>query len=270
MKNYLVILSFFSLLACKETKEDDSIGRNELETEYKLVWSDEFEGAGQLDSEKWAYEIGFIRNEEEQYYTDSLKNVRLADGFLIIEAHKEPRQNDASYSSASITTKNLAEWQYGKIEVRAKLAKGVGMWPAIWMLGENWKEVGWPECGEIDIMEHVGFDKDVIFGTVHTEAFNHTIGTEVGKSVFVDSPYEEFHVYAVEWTPEKIDFILDGTVYHQFENVGKTEAEWPFDQPFHLKLNLAVGGSWGGQQGIDESVFPQQMTVDYARVYQLQ
>ena len=287
MKSFLALFLIFGIFACKENNDTEAVEPSGLEgqsKEYQLVWADEFETLGKPDTAKWAYEIGFIRNNEEQYYTDSLKNARVEDGFLILEAHKETIENKSfvsanenkfkknrpqgDYTSASITTKDLAEWQYGKIEVRAKLAGGTGTWPAIWMLGENLEEVGWPDCGEIDIMEHVGFNKDSIFGTAHTKAFNHNIGTEVGKSIFIDSPYEDFHVYAVEWTPEKIDFILDGAVYHTFENRKQTSAEWPFDQPFHLKLNLAIGGAWGGQQGIDDSIFPQRMTIDYARVYQ--
>ncbi|WP_238988414.1 glycerophosphodiester phosphodiesterase family protein [Aureibaculum marinum] len=256
---------------------------------YRLVWSDEFNYKGKPDSTKWGYDYGFIANREEQYYTDSLKNARVEDGHLIIETHKETIANKdynnpellnkswikyaaerktAKYTSARLVTRDLASWKYGRIEVRAKLPKGVGMWPAIWMLGENRKNVGWPESGEIDIMEHVGFNKDSIFGTVHTLAYNHTKNTQRGKSIFIDNPYDNFHVFALEWTPERMDFILDDQVYNTFENEKKTTAEWPFDQRFYLILNVAVGGMLGGQKGIDDSVFPQQMVVDYVRVFQ--
>jgi beta-glucanase (GH16 family) len=168
-----------------------------------------------------------------------------------------------------MVTEDLAEWQYGWIEVRAKLPKGRGMWPAIWMLSESRREVGWPECGEIDIMEHVGYDNDTIHGTIHTKAYNHMKGTQKGKTIFIENPNDEFHVFAIEWTPEKIDFMLDGVVYNHIENEHKTTAEWPFDQKFYLILNVAVGGGWGGRKGIDESIFPQRMVVDYVRVFQL-
>jgi beta-glucanase (GH16 family) len=285
--SYLLILSFLNvLLSCRGEKKAAIITDG-----YKLVWADEFEYTGKPDPTKWDYEIGFIRNNEKQYYTNKLKNVHVEDGNLIIEVHKEKYPNkdfgtdkfknkswlryiskidSAAYTAASIETRGLAEWTYGKIEVRAKLPKGVGMWPAIWMLGENKSEVGWPECGEIDIMEHVGFDKDSIFGTIHTKAYNHMIGTQRGKKIFIDKPYSEFHLYSIEWTPEKIDFLLDGVVYNHIENEHKTTDEWPFDQNFHLKLNIAVGGGLGGKKGIDDSVFPQQMVVDYVRIYQLQ
>lgn len=256
---------------------------------YKLVWSDEFNYKGLPDTTKWNYAHGFIANQEDQYYTDSLKNARVEDGTLIIETHKETIVNKdyqnpdilskswlkyaaerktGNYTSARLTTRNLASWKYGRIEVRAKLPKGVGMWPAIWMLGNNRDEVGWPESGEIDIMEHVGFNSDSIFGTVHTKTYNHTKKTEQGKSIFIDQPYDNFHEYALEWTPEKLDFILNGQVYNTFKNENKTTAEWPFDQEFHLILNVAVGGMLGGKKGIDDTVFPQKMVVDYVRVFQ--
>jgi beta-glucanase (GH16 family) len=283
---YLIVLINFSLLiSCSKEREKTIISNN-----YELVWADEFEYSGKPESSKWNFENGFIRNNEKQYYTNSLKNARVEKGYLIIEARKEKianakyNSNDfkdkswlqyiakidtAHYTSASLTTKDLAEWTYGKIEIKAKLPRGVGQWPAIWMLGANIEEVGWPKCGEIDIMEHVGFDKDSIFGTIHTQAYNHMIGTQRGKKIFIDNPYDSFHIYSIEWTPEKIDFLLDGIVYNHIVNEHKSTDEWPFDQPFHLKLNIAIGGGFGGQKGIDDSVFPQQMLVDYVRVYQL-
>tara|TARA_R110002073_G_scaffold40547_5_gene114950 strand:+ start:49646 stop:51247 length:1602 start_codon:yes stop_codon:yes gene_type:complete len=256
---------------------------------YELVWSDEFNYQGKPDSTKWNYDYGFISNNEKQYFTDSLKNIRVDNGHLIIEAHKEkiankdyksdafknkswlkyiPEIDTAQYTSARLNTDGLASWKYGRIEVKAQLPKGVGLWPAIWMLGENRKQVGWPESGEIDIMEHVGFDQDSIFGTVHTKAYNHMVGTEKGKKIYIDKPYDTFHVFALEWTPEKMDFLLDDVVYNHIENEHKTTAEWPFDQKFHLILNVSVGGMLGGQKGIDDTVFPQQMRIDYVRVFQ--
>jgi len=256
---------------------------------FTLVWSDEFNYKGKPNSTKWGYNYGFIANQEEQYYTDSLKNARVEDGTLIIETHKETIANKdynnpellkkswmkyaaerktAKYTSARLTTKDFALWKYGRIEVRAKLPKGIGMWPAIWMLGENKKEVGWPESGEIDIMEHVGYNKDSIFGTIHTKAYNHNKNTEKSKSVFIDKPYDSFNVFALEWSPEKMNFLLNNIVYNQIENENKTTAEWPFDQKFYLILNVAVGGMLGGQKGIDDSIFPQRMVIDYVRVFQ--
>ena len=283
-----ILVSLISLLLLFSCSKDKKAAV--LLKEYKLVWVDEFENPGKPDATKWGYEYGFIRNNEKQYYTDSLKNARVENGHLIIEAHIEkiankdynsenfkdrswlhyiPKIDTAQYTSASLTTKGLTEWTYGKIEVKAKLPKGVGQWPAIWMLGENKKEVGWPKCGEIDIMEHVGFNKDTIFGSVHSETYNHIKKTQKTQGIFIDQPYDKFHVYAIEWTPEKIDFFLDGKAYLQILNEHKTSDEWPFDQNFCLKINNAIGGMWGAQKGIDDNVFPQKMVVDYVRVYQL-
>jgi beta-glucanase (GH16 family) len=142
------------------------------------------------------------------------------------------------------------------------------MWPAIWMLGTNISEVGWPECGEIDIMENVGFDPDRIHANVHTGAFNHVDGTSKGSSIVVENPYSAFHVYAIEWSDDRIDFFVDDEKYFSFANTGGGVAEWPFDQPHYLILNLAVGGAWGGREGIDDSILPQRYYVDYVRAYE--
>lgn len=277
MKTYAVLTILLLLFSCN--KKND----------YKLVWSDEFEYEGVPDSKKWNFEEGFIRNHEKQYYTNSLKNARVENGHLIIEAHKDKIVNKdfktdkfnnkswlqyiskidtAQYTSASLTTKGNIGWKYCKIDVKAKLPKGIGQWPAIWMLGENKKEVGWPKCGEIDIMEHVGFNKDTIFGSIHSKTYNHIKKTQKTQGIFIDQPYDEFHVYSIEWTPEKIDFLLDGKIYLHIINEHKTANEWPFDQKFYLKLNNAIGGMWGAQEGIDDKMFPQKMIVDYVRVYQ--
>lgn len=265
----------------------ERIKQSPIQQGYSLVWSDEFNYEGKPNSAKWGYDYGFIANQEKQYYVDSLKNARVENGHLIIEVHEEIIANkdynnpavkewakyireidSAKYTSARITTEGLASWQYGRIDVSAKLPKGRGMWPAIWMLSDNRKEIGWPESGEIDIMEHVGYDNNTIHGTIHTKAYNHLKGTQKGKTIFIDNPNESFHVFSLEWTPEKMDFILDGVVYNRIINEHQTTAEWPFDQKFYLILNVAVGGMWGGQKGIDNSIFPQQMVVDYVRVFQ--
>lgn len=252
---------------------------------WKLVWQDEFEYQGLPDSSKWTPEQGFRRNREAQYYTAKrLKNARVENGYLILEAHKEkfsnalrdPDSNNkmrrkkwAEYTSASLTTRELPGFLYGRMEVRAKLPTGRGTWPAIWMLGENIREVGWPRCGEIDIMENVGFDPNELHAYVHTKAYNHTIDTQKGTQTTMEpGPYQDFHVYAIEWTPEKIDFFIDGKQHFSFANEHKSTAEWPFDQPHFLILNIAIGGTWGGREGIDNSIFPQQMMIDYVRYYQ--
>lgn len=239
------------------------------DNDWKLYWNEEFNYKGLPDSTKWNYDVGGHGwgNNELQYYTKaSMKNVEVSNGTLKLKAIQE-RMDNHDYTSARLLTKDKADFTYGKIEIRAKLPPGRGLWPAIWMLGSNIKTVPWPECGEIDIMEHVGFQKDSVFGTIHTKAYNHVIGTQKTKSIFIGNPYNSFHVYTVEWTPEHMDFYLDKTIYNHFVNEHKTTAEWPFDSPFFLILNLAIGGNWGGKEGVDKTIFPAAMEVDYIRVY---
>lgn len=237
----------------------------------KLVWFDEFEGAGRPDPKKWSYDVGGngFGNHELQFYTeDRPENARVENGMLLIETRKEAYQGK-NYTSAKLWTKEKVEWKGGRFEVRAKLPAGRGTWPALWMLAAK-EQMTWPDDGEIDIMEHVGFDPGVVHGTVHTQAYNHVKKTQQGGTRTVPDFSTAFHVYAVEWTPEQVDFMVDGTVYFSFDkkSYGKRYEQWPFDQPFYLILNLAVGGDWGGQKGVDDSIFPQRMEIDWVRVYQ--
>ena len=234
---------------------------------WTLVFSDEFDTPGALDAARWGYETGYIRNQEAQYYTSRPENVRAENGTLVIEARKEAYQGFA-YTSASVNTSGRFEFLYGRVEVRAKLPTGNGTWPAIWMLGVNRKDVGWPACGEIDIMENVGFDPLRISAAVHTAAYNHTIGTHKSANATVASPWEDFHVYAMEWYADRIDIFVNGQKYFTFRNEGTGPATWPFDKPQYLLVNLAIGGSWGGQKGIDNGRFPHRYVVDYVRIYQ--
>lgn len=235
---------------------------------WRLVWADEFDAPGLPDTSRWTYEEGLIRNREAQYYTRGRpENARVENGTLIIEARKESHR-DAQYTSASLTTEGRASWRYGRIEVRARVPQGRGIWPAIWTLGANRRQVGWPMTGEIDIMEFVGFDPDTIHANVHTAAFNHRDKTGRGAKTSVPRPFDDFHVYAMEWTKERIDVSVDGRTYFTFRNSGNGVREWPFDAEQYLILNVAVGGAWGGQRGIDDGIFPQRFLIDYVRVYQ--
>lgn len=239
------------------------------QTGARLVWADEFDRPGLPDETKWTLETGGHGwgNQELQFYTSGRReNARVEDGRLVIEARREAREG-REYTSARLVTKGKGEWKYGWIEVRAKLPCGRGTWPAIWMLGAEFDRGNWPAVGEIDIMEHVGHDAGRVHGTVHTAAYNHVKGTQKAGTVQLKDVCEAFHVYAVDWREEAIDFYVDGRRYFRFENERKTRAEWPFDRPFYLLLNVAVGGSWGGQKGVDASAFPQRMEVDYVRVY---
>ena len=233
---------------------------------WSLVFADEFDAPGALDPAKWAYEIGYVRNDEKQYYTSRSENVRAEAGNLVIEGRKEVYQG-YGYTSASINTRGRFEFLYGRVEVRAKLPTGNGTWPAIWMLGTSISQVGWPTCGEIDIMENVGFEPTRIHGTVHTAAYNHVQGTAKGANLTIANPWEDFHVYAMEWHSDRIDVFVDGQKYFTFRNEGTGSRTWPFDKPQYLLVNLAVGGAWGGQKGIDDSRFPHRYLVDYVRIY---
>jgi beta-glucanase (GH16 family) len=235
--------------------------------DYKLVWSDEFDKAGRPDPKKWGFEKGFLRNDEKQFYTDRPENVRIEGGNLVIEAKKDNWQGH-EITSASVTTEETAAWTYGKFEVRAKLPKGRGTWPAIWMLGKNIDTVDWPNCGEIDIMENVGYDPDRIHFNIHTEAYNHVKGTNKGANIEVKDPWAAFHVYSVEWTPTQLEFFCDGKSTFVFKKESDDPAVWPYAKPEFLILNLAIGGSWGGNKGVDDAIFPARYEIDYVRIYQ--
>ena len=255
----LVLMGLFLLTGCSSPQE------------WSLVWSDEFDYEGLPDSSRWSYDtLGNAYgwgNRELQYYTAQRdSNAWVSGGFLNITAHKE-RYKGFDYTSARLVTKGKGDWLYGRVEVRAKVPGGRGIWPAIWMLPSDNAYGGWPHSGEIDIMEHVGFEPDSIFTTVHTGAFNHSIGTDVGAGVWMPTSETEFFVYGIEWYPDRIDFFIDETKVFTFENSGQGAAEWPFDQRFHLLMNVAVGGNWGGAQGIAEDICPATMVVDYVRVY---
>jgi beta-glucanase (GH16 family) len=257
--------------------------------EWKLVWFDEFDAPGLPDPSRWNYETGFVRNNEQQFYTRERKeNARIENGMLVIQARHEQFKNPAfdpnlkeknrgrrsrefaDYTSASLTTSGKASWTYGRIEVRAKLPSGRGVWPAIWMLGTNAAQVGWPDCGEIDIMEFVGFDPGRIHANVHTGKYNHIQKNGKGGQVSIPDASEAFHVYALEWDAEQMDFFVDDRKYFTYRNEKTGPGAWPFDQGQYLILNLAIGGAWGGQKGIDEAAFPQCYYIDYVRVFQKQ
>lgn len=238
---------------------------------YNIVWSDEFEYSGLPDEARWNYDVGGggWGNQELQYYTSQrLENARVEDGKLIITAIRE-KYSGMDYTSARLVTKHKGDWLYGKLEICVKLPEGRGTWPAIWMLPTDWEYGGWPSSGEIDIMEHVGYNEGVVHATVHTEAYNHTLGTHQGDTVHINDATSAFHVYSMEWTPIKIDFFADGVKYFTFYQNSTDYKKWPFNIRFHLLLNIAVGGSWGGAQGVDINAFPAQMEIEYVRVYQL-
>lgn len=241
----------------------------------KLVWSDEFEGTGLPNSKKWNYEQGDgcpnlcgWGNAEQQFYTSfEPKNARLEEGYLVIEAHKEKR-GESEFTSARLITKGVGDWKYGRMDIRAKLPMGKGVWPAIWMLPTDNIYGNWPASGEIDIMENVGYLPDSIFGSIHTERFNHMRGTQFTGGFAGKTWSTDFHLYSIVWNAQSIDFLVDDRLYQSFKNKNIGFEGWPFDQKFHLVLNVAVGGHWGGKMGVDPDIWPQKMLVDYVRVYQ--
>ncbi|MCU4173912.1 family 16 glycosylhydrolase [Carboxylicivirga sp. N1Y90] len=239
----------------------------------KLIWSDEFDGTS-VNTSDWTLEVGTgdngWGNNELQYYTNG-DNVEVKDGKLIITAEKvDDNKERGSYKSTRMVTYKKQEFKYGRIEVRAKLPSGKGIWPAIWMLGANFESNYWPACGEMDIMEYVGYQPNVVHSTVHTSAGSGANGN--GSSMSLPTCEEEFHVYGLNWSANKLVFYVDSpeNVVHTYNPTNKTSENWPFNGSHFFILNVAVGGDWGGAQGIDNSIFPQTMEVDYIRVYELE
>lgn len=232
--------------------------QEEFVSEYdELLWEENFEAP--LDTDLWTFETGNNNgwgNQEAQYYTED--NAIVEDGNLVITARAE-EINGYEYSSSRIKTQDNFQFQYGRVEARAKLPEGAGTWPAIWMLGSNFAEVGWPESGEIDIMEHVGNDQNNIHGTLHYPG--RSAGNADGGSMKIENASSEFHIYEMEWSPERIVFLVDGQVYHTYENT----ADSPFHQDFFLILNVAMGGTFGGE--IDPAFEESSMEVDYIKVF---
>lgn len=267
---FLMVMITFSLTAQKKEK-------------LKLVWSEEFNYKGLPDTTKWGYEVGHIRNKEQQYYTHARKeNAWVNKGVLAITGRKESYPNEfykkdgkdwkfkdstAQYTSASINTLGKAGWQYGRIEVKAKLPQGGGIWPAIWMMGVNRTELGWPKCGEIDVMEFIGNHPEDIYGTIHYPDPVSKENKSKGNKTIEKKLDKGFHVYAIEWNEQTIDVYFDKKKYHSFPiDTAGLGSENPFRKPFYLLINLAMGANWPGP--IDDRVLPQQFIIDYVRVYQ--
>ncbi|MEI6061280.1 MAG: glycoside hydrolase family 16 protein [Bacteroidota bacterium] len=234
------------------------------------VFSDEFNYTGLPDTTKWSYDIGGSGwgNNELQYYTDQYKNAGVADGILTITALKED-VGGKNYTSARMVTKNKGDILYGRVEVKAQVPAGTGTWPAIWMLPTDWVYGGWPKSGEIDIMEHVGYDPNVIHFSTHCEAYYFWLKNQKTAVKKIAHATTRFHIYRMDWTPYAIRGYYDGKLVFTNVNEGSGPKAWPFDQRFHLLLNVAVGGDWGGAKGLDEKAFPASMKVDYVRFYKM-
>jgi beta-glucanase (GH16 family) len=233
------------------------------------VWSDEFNYNGLPDPGKWGFEVqrpGWVNNEWQNYTGNRQENARVGNGVLTIEARKD-WFGGHEISSARLKTQYKGDWLNGRIEVRAKLPRGRGTWPAIWMMPSDSAYGGWPNSGEIDIMENVGYDPAAIHGSIHTNGRNFMLRNNFQATTYDGSVMDSFHTYAIDWNQNRIVFYKDGQAFGTFGNAGQGWTTWPFDKRFYLILNLAIGGDWGGAQGVDMNIFPAQMQVDWVRVY---
>ncbi|MHC1707323.1 MAG: family 16 glycosylhydrolase [Bacteroidales bacterium] len=267
---YVILASILLMMtpACKKSNEQQLETRN-----WQLVWSDDFNGATgeSLDSTKWVFDIGTgpnndgWGNSELEYYTDRAKNASLdGNGNLAITALRESYAG-SPFTSARIKTMGLFEQTYGRFEARIKTPYGPGIWPAFWLLGSNLGTTGWPQCGEIDIMELRGQKPNVINGTLHGPGYSGAGGITKTFALEDDRFDVDFHIFAIEWDENKIDFFVDNTLYQQL-TPDDVSGEWVFDQPFFLILNVAVGGNYVGFP-TNQTPFPQTMLIDYVRVY---
>lgn len=234
---------------------------------WHLEWSDEFNDGILPDTSVWTFEdTAPYKNAELQYYVAGDTSLsRIEKGCMVLEA----KYRNDRYESASIYTLGKKSFKYGRVEAMIKLPEGKGVWPAFWMLGEDIYDTGWPDCGEIDIMEFVGFQPDRVYANIHCQAYNHIIGNNRGDSLDIDRASETFHLYAMEWSAAEITFFIDDIKVYAFQKESNDTSVWPFDTPHYLILNFAVGGNWAGRYGVDRSAFPQQMLVDYVRYYKL-
>jgi beta-glucanase (GH16 family) len=254
MKNTGIFLSIILLLFTLNLFSQSTKG-------YKLVWQDNFNGHS-LDTSSWSNQVakpGWVNNELQRYTNG--ENIEVKNGKLYIEA----RYKNNEYTSGRIISKGKRIFTYGIFEIKAMLPEGVGTWPALWMLGENDDKVGWPACGELDIMEHVGKHPGFIHSSIHNlSGYGSTPYTGI---VEIKQPFSKFHIYGMEWTKDFITFYVDGKEVYHYQPEIKTMKNWPFDNPFFLIFNVAIGGNWGGPE-VDKNCFPTDMVVDWVKVYQ--
>jgi len=274
MINIFIYLSMsLTYLLTHDNWNDSAESINNSERNYRLIWNDEFDYPGLPDSTKWEYDTegndsGWGNNEAQYYTKNNIKNAHVENGILNITAHHEEYEGK-EFTSARLRSK--ADWQYGRIEVKARIPDALGTWSAIWMMPGNWSfsDGGWPDIGEIDIMEHVGHDCGVIHASAHSKDYQWQKGTQKTATILLDDATDDFHVYSLEWSTDYLKAFVNDSLYFVYKNEGLGADKWPYDKPFYLILNVAVGGAWGSVKGIDYNAFPQKMEVDYVRVYQL-
>ena len=278
--NIYLLYLLLILFSCNEeqSKYTDQGDISTISENWELLWSDEFNDE-ELDLTKWNklnWKPGWVNN-ELQAYTDRDTNIFLENGHLVLQGNIEPGYSGtdyvgnnyvADYTSGRVNTDDKFSTTYGRFDIKAKLPAGKGSWPAIWMLGESISSIGWPQCGEIDIMEHVGYDLGLVHGSIHTQDYNHMYGTQKSGSKYVDDVTDAFHVYSLEWSPFYLRYLIDNEPFFFVYNDSNGDfGKWPFNDPHYLILNLAIGGDWGGVQGVSASAFPMKMYIDYVRVY---
>lgn len=267
-----------TILCMLLTASCDTDETQRVATLNNLILEDEFLVDGAPDPEIWDYDLGDGTeagipgwgNNELQYYTDRPENVRVEDGMLVITAREEAFEG-ANFTSARLVSRNKFEQQYGRFEARMKLPYGKGYWPAFWLLGNDCDVNPWPACGEIDIMEYLGDDPVTVFGSVHGPGFSG--GESVSKKYSLSNNRfdSEFHVFGMEWTPNRISWYVDGDLYasitrEDLDEETDGQGEWVFDRPFYIIINVAIGGDLPGSPN-NQTAFPQDMLVDYVRVY---
>ena len=278
--NIYLLYLLLILFSCNEeqSKYTDQGDISTISENWELLCSDEFNDE-ELDLTKWNklnWKPGWVNN-ELQAYTDRDTNIFLENGHLVLQGNIEPGYSGtdyvgnnyvADYTSGRVNTDDKFSTTYGRFDIKAKLPAGKGSWPAIWMLGESISSIGWPQCGEIDIMEHVGYDQGLVHGSIHTQDYNHMYGTQKSGSKYVDDVTDAFHVYSLEWSPFYLRYLIDNEPFFFVYNDSNGDfGKWPFNDPHYLILNLAIGGDWGGVQGVSASAFPMKMYIDYVRVY---
>ena len=268
MKCLFFLFSLLTISSCVNSDDHSSI-TNKKNGCVKLLWEDNFEGKS-LDQSKWNIysgngcpEICGFGNNELQYYSDDVKNISVDSGQLIITA-----TFDSNFTSSKITTSGKLDINKGYLEISAKLPVSIGSWPAIWLLPTLDRPLNWPMDGEIDVMENVGYNPGIVYGTIHTKAYNHINGTEKSDSVFVKDAHSNFHIYGLNWTDSTLEWYVDEKLFNKVNRLKSDGLEqWPFEEEYHLIINQAVGGDWGGRFGIDTSSYPQKFCIDYVRYY---
>ena len=269
MYNFKILMIFIFttfLTTCMDSNQSKSYKKSGiLKSSYNLVWEEKFTN-NILDDNQWNIEIrdpGWVNN-ELQAYTNESKNLSISNNNLVIKTIKEKYKN-ADYTSGRINTQGKANWKYGRFEIRAKIPKTKGVWPAIWLLSESISDEGWPKCGEIDIMEHIN-DEDIIYGTIHSEQYNHMTDTQIGGNIHIEDLDSKFYTFGLEWNEDALVWFIDNKIFHRVDKIDYFKSGWPFDKNYFLIINQAIGGFWPGDP--DEDFDSSEFIIDWIKIYQ--